>query len=197
MDSYSRQQFSQGHTSRFDDIGKTVAVQPLNLANSARDEVYATVNRIVHPNHALRDIDEAHWRSLIQSFCNYTLYYTRGLLVVYFWAAVNPAANVMNCRVVHRTSGATYATAVYHVDEKKVLKYDCCMFMLDGLRRRHSVELVRDEDHLAWAPELLCIRYVFHIEWKLITPHHATKLIRIANISTVNARREAIFTDVI
>lgn len=66
----------------FDDIRKTVDVQPLKFAGYPHDELYATDNQIVDSNHLLREIDEADSRALAQAFCIYTFNYTSGLMNV-------------------------------------------------------------------------------------------------------------------
>lgn len=103
---------------------------------------------------------------------------------VYFSAAVNPA-------------GETYATDLYHVDDKKVVSVDYRMVMLDGWPRRLAVYLLRDEDHLVWAAKLLCMLYALCIGGKPITAAQAIKLSKIAYTSTAIGRQETGFTDTI
>lgn len=57
MDSFSRQQFSQRHTSVSGSIGESVKVQLRNLAEFVLDEAYARFEQIVDPIRTLGDID--------------------------------------------------------------------------------------------------------------------------------------------
>lgn len=128
--------------------------------------VYARVDEIVDANYPLCDIEESHCRTLHQSFCKQTFDYACGVMTGYVSAAINPA-------------GATYVIGTYHADGKIVFKDDCSMLRLHGHRRRRSVELVREEDHLSCAAEPLRMRYVFRINGKRITPAKAIKVRKI------------------
>lgn len=108
----------------------------------------------------------------------------RVLITVYFLA-------------VGSSADATYATAVLHFDDEKVLKDDFRMVMLNDLHRCGSVELVRDEKHRAWATGPLCMRFVFLIDVMGITPALEIKLGKIVNSSTAIVRAETSFTDAI
>lgn len=98
MDSSFRQQLLQGHPAMSDDIGKTVEVQSFNFADYADDDVYASVDQILEPNHSLGVIDEAYCSVLAQSFRHHASDYVLCLLTVYLSAAVNPAVfDVRHC----------------------------------------------------------------------------------------------------
>lgn len=153
-----------------DEMEKTVRMQPLNYAQNNHQKVYSRIDRIGDLSHSLRAVDKAHCHALAESFCNYTFDYARGPITVHFLAAVNPA-------------GVTYATAVHRVDSKKSLKNDFHMFKFNPVHQRRSVELLRDEDHHAWAAKPLRIRYIFSIIGKPVTASQRIKLSIIANIS--------------
>lgn len=98
-----------------------------------------------------------------------------------FSAAASPARN-------------TYGTAVQHNDGKIVVKNDCHVVRYGSRHRRRSMELVIDENHLAWSAEPLRIQYAFHLDGK---PIHLLKRIKLCNIEIISAaivRRETRFT---
>lgn len=66
--------------------------------------------------------------------------------------------------------------------------------MLDGFLCSSSVELVRYEDHLAWAAEPLCMRYAFRVDNKRITTTQAIKLHEKTNIFTAIVRRKTVLS---
>lgn len=90
-----------------------------------------------------------------------------------------------------------YFTAVSHVHGKKVFKVDYCMIMLDGGHWRHLVELVRDDDRLAWTAEPLHMWYALLIVEKLMNSAQEIKPRKIANISTATVRWESSFPETI
>lgn len=151
--SSSRQQLSQGHTVLYEELGKVVEVQPLNLADYAQEKVYTKVKRAVDPKHHLRVIDETNCFSLAKLFSNYTPDYARDLVNIWFSAAVNPA-------------GLPYGTAVHHVDDEKFFKDACHMVMLNGRYKYRLLKVVRDGDHLECPAESFCMRYVLCIDEK-------------------------------
>lgn len=135
------------------------------------------IDQIVDLSHPLREhgIEEVHCCALAQSYYRYTFDYARAITNVYFSAALGLAV-------------VTYATAVHHVDGKKVLKEDCRMVMLDGHHRRLLMKTVKDEDHLMWTAGPLLMQCAFYLDRKLITPAQAINLSKIVNISTAIVR---------
>lgn len=66
----------------------------------------------------------------------------------------------------------------------------------DDFLQPHLVELVSDEDYVAWSEQLLCIRYALFMNATLITVSLAICLSKMENNSPWIVRRKTIFTNI-
>lgn len=87
--------------------------------------------QIVDSINTSRDIGCAHCHILVEWLHNYKLYIACDITAVYLGAAVT-----RNCM--------SYLSAIYNVDGQSFLK-DRFFDILDGLHRRHCVEIFREE----------------------------------------------------
>lgn len=118
------------------------------------------------------------------SFWNLIADSALGLMTVYVSVAVNPTT-------------AIHEATVLHFDRKAVLKYDYGIFLHYARDRSSSLKLIRDEEHVKWAAEPLCVQYAMYIDGKFVAIGQEIVLIKIPNISTVIMNRKSSLTDTV
>lgn len=79
----SPQKSSESNPFMPDDIGNVLQVLALRPDGYLQEEIYTRMVQSVDPNFALRDINEAHCRTLIKSYHEYNYYYARGMMKVW------------------------------------------------------------------------------------------------------------------
>lgn len=182
--STSGRESSENRPSIFDYIRRAVQVDSLNFGHCRHEKSYARVNHIADRNSTLRDIGEAHYTVLVESFHNYNYDFVRSMMMVYLSSTVN-------------LDGSTDATAVQSFDGRRLPKIRYCMFILDGRYRCCSVELLRDNNGMQYATEPMRMRCALRADRKATLQALEIKLNLIANISTAFRRRKATFTGTI
>lgn len=134
------------------------------------------------PNDSLPGFDEAHFRALAESPCNYDYGYVRVMMKAYFSTTVS-------------LEGAAYATTVPTVDSMELLKmaiaYSCSMCAEES----RSEQVLRVEDGVEWAEEPLCMQYEFRVARSSSLSAQEIKLGKLNIITSVIVRREGIFED--
>lgn len=173
---------SESHPSMFDDIEKSVQVQPLNLEHYPRKAVYARDDKIVNQINPQRNIDQTHCFALAIYFRNYNQDHSRGMMTMYFLSTVN-------------LEGALCATEEQTVDVMQVQKDGYFMVPLNGRQSHRSVKSVQNKNRSDFAPVPLSMRYAICADGKTILLAQAFRLSKIASISTVIVRRKTMFTD--
>lgn len=162
-------------------IEKAVQFHHLNRDHYPHDESYAKADQIGNSKYPLRGIEQAHCSKLDKIFRNYNQDYSRGALALFFSSTVNP-------------DRVTYPISVKIFDGMKLLK-DCYhMVMLDGRQRCPSVEILRRQDGVEWAMDVLHMCNATPVDGQLIPATQTILLSRAANISTANVECEVTFT---
>lgn len=103
------------------------------------------MDQIVDPSTSQRKVNEAHWRVPVESFCNCSYDYARGVTTVYFYCSVN-------------RKGMIYATAVHSIDIMKLLKDVYLIVLLYDSHLHRSVEMGKNKDGMKWAVQPLHMR---------------------------------------
>lgn len=84
--------------------------------------------------------------------------------------------------------GAVYATAVHDFNSERFLKDNYRAVMLQEQHQCCSLHKLKDEEIVSWIAIFLRMRYIIWLVVKSISPARATKLSKIANISTATLR---------
>lgn len=143
--------------------------------------MYAGVHEFLDLNSAPVDINEASYGSHAESFCYYNYKYARKVITMHYSPATKPGEG-------------TYESPLQNVDEKKMLKVDYFLVLLDNQHWRRSVEPLGDRDRVGWAVDWICMEYAFLLDYKAYLLAPPVELVENANVFTVILQRKATFT---